>query len=130
MTQQEILDRTRFIAELLGLALSTQKNYSLYIRLYQEHFGESADELDIIHVQEYLHHLYSNNGLKKTSLDMVNSALRFLYRRGIEMPMNWESVPRHGKSRRLPEILTREGALPLLDCWGDLAKKVILMTTL
>lgn len=61
-------------------------------------------------------------------MDVVNSALRFLYRRVLETPLDAEKIPRYGKSRRLPDILSREETLRLFDSAGNFRNKCILMT--
>jgi len=128
MTREEILERVRFQGELRGLAPSTLHNYWLYVRQYQNHYGKPADELGISDVQKYLHHLLHGRKLKKGSVDLVNAALRFLYRRVLETPLEGEKIPRHGKSHRLPGILSRDEMLCLLDAAGSLRNKCILMT--
>jgi len=128
MTREEILDRVRFQGELRGLAPSTLHNYWLYVRQYQNHYGKPADELGISDVQKYLHHLLYGRKLKKGTVDLVNAALRFLYRRVLEAPLDGEKIPRHGKSHRLPDILSREETLCLLEAAGSLRNKCILMT--
>ena len=115
MTREEILDRVRFQGELRGLAPSTLHNYWLYVRQYQNHYGRPADELGISDVQKYLHHLLYGRKLKKGSVDLVNAALRFLYRRVLETPLEGEKIPRHGKSHRLPGILSRDEKCCV--CW-------------
>ncbi len=128
MTREEILERVQFQVELRGLSVSTQNNYYLLIRQYQNHFGRAADTLTVSDVQTYLHYLLTERKLKKGSVDVVNTALRFLYRRVLEMPLDEEKIPRYGKSRTLPNILSREETLGLLDAAGSLRNKCILMT--
>lgn len=127
MTQQEIMDTARFVGELRGLSASSQYVYQVHIRLYQEHFERPADQLNIEHVQQYLHHHQFHRNLKKASLNAINSALRFLYLRVLEQPLDGEKIPKH-KNRRLPEILTREETLNIIECTGNLRDKCILMT--
>jgi site-specific recombinase XerD len=129
MTREEILEKVRFQGELRGLATTTLNNYIIYIRQYQNHFGKAADELTISDVQKYLHYLLMDRKLKKGSVDLANGALRFLYRRVLETPLDGEKIPRHGKSQSLPNILSREETLSLFEAAGSLRNKCILMTT-
>ena len=128
MTQAEVLEKVRFQCELRGTSDKTRKNYLLYARLYQEHFGKSADELGLSELQQYLHHLRTVRGQKKSSVDTANGALRFLYRRVLEIPLDYEKIPRIQKSRPLPDILTREEIVALLDAAGTLRNRCLLMT--
>lgn len=128
MTREEILEKVRFQGELRGLSAKTQHNYYLYIRQYQNYYGKPADELTLSDVQQYLHYLLKERKLKKGSVDFANSALRFLYRRVLETPLDGEKIPRYGKSQRLPNILSREETLGLFEAAGNLRNKCILMT--
>lgn len=128
MTQAEILEKVQFQCELRGVSDKTQKNYLLYVRLYQEHFGKAADELGITEFQQYLHHLLTARGHKKSSVDTANGALRFLYRRVLDKPLDYEKIPRIQKSKPLPDILTREEIVALLDAAGTLRNRCLLMT--
>jgi len=128
MTREEILDKVRFVGELRGLAATTLNNYYLYIRQYQNYYGKPADELTVSDVQRYLHYLLTERRLKKGSVDLANGALRFLYRRVLEAPLDGEKIPRHGKSRQLPNILSREKTLDLFEAAGSLRNRCILMT--
>lgn len=128
MTQAEIMEAVQFQCELRGVSEKTRKNYTLYARLYQEHFGKSADELGIAELQQYLHHLLTVRGHKKASVDTANGALRFLYRRVLDQPLDYEKIPRIQKSKPLPDILTREEIITLLDAAGTLRNRCLLMT--
>lgn len=128
MTREEILEKVQFQGELRGLSAKTQYNYYLCIRQYQNHYGKPADELTIGDVQRYLHYLLTERRLKKGSVDLSNSALRFLYRRVLESPLDEEKIPRYGKSRKLPDILSREETQRLFEFAGSLRNKCILMT--
>jgi len=128
MTREEILEKLRFQGELRGLSAKTLNNYYLLIRQYQNHFNKPADELTLSDVQNYLHYLLTERKLKKASVDVVNGALRFLYRRVLETPLDVEKLPLHGKSHRLPDILSREETLGLFEAAGSLRNKCILMT--
>lgn len=129
MTQEEILEQVQFQGELRGLSAKTQYDYYLYVRQYQNHFGKPADELTISDAQAYLHHLLMERKLKKGSVNFANAALRFLYRRVLGTPLEEEKIPRYGRSRRLPDILSREETLRLFEAGGNLRNKCILMTT-
>lgn len=129
MTQEEILEKVRFQGELRGLSAATQRGYLQQVRRYQNHYGRPADELTIHDVQRYLHYLLTERRLQKPTVDSNNSALRFLYRRVLKTPLDVELVPRHNRSRRIPEILCKDETLRLFEAAGNLRNKCILMTT-
>lgn len=127
MTQTEILEQTRFQCELRGVSPKTKKNYLLHTRLFQEHYGKPADELGTPEIQQFLHHLRMERGYKKASVSTVNGALRFLYRRVLDIPLDYEKIPRLRHPRPLPDIFTREEIRLLLDSAGTPRNRCILM---
>lgn len=129
MTQAEILEQTSFQCELRGVSQKTRQNYLLHTRLFQEHSGKSADALGVEEIQQFLHHLRTERGYKKSSVSTVNGALRFLYRRVLDIPLDYEKIPRMRHPRPLPEIFTREEIKALLDSTHTLRNRCILMTT-
>lgn len=128
MTQAEILEKVQFQCELRGLSRSSAKNYQLYARLYQEHFEKPADELGIGDFQQYMHYLRVERGYKKASVSVVNGALRFLYRRVLEIPLDYDKIPRLNTPKPLPEVLTREEVKQLVEHTNTLRNRCLLMT--
>ncbi len=99
MTKDAILERVRFHAELRGLSHHTIAEYCSKVKLFQNHYDKSADQLDITDIQNYLHYLLYDKKLSPASINTYNSGLRFLYNIVLDMPLNLYKIPCHRKLR-------------------------------
>ena len=127
MTKEEVLERVRFHAELRGLSKHTVGEYCSKAKLFQNHYGKPATELNISDIQNYLHHLKFERKLSATSINTMNSGLRFLYNVALDTPLNLHKIPCMRKVRSFPDILTREEVFILFEACGNLRDKCMLM---
>jgi site-specific recombinase XerD len=128
MTQEEILERVRFHAELRGLSHHTVIEYITKAKLYQQHYGKPADELGLTDIQNFLHYLQHERQVAPGSLNTYNSGLRFLYNVVLDKPLNLHKIPCQRKLRSFPDILTRQEVEQLFAGCENLRDKCILMT--
>jgi len=128
MTKEKILERVKFHAELRGLSKHTIEEYCIKARMFQNHYGKPATELDITDIQNYLHHLKSERKLSTGSINTYNSGIRFLYNVVLDMPLNLHKIPCHRKMRSFPDILTRGEVMHLFDACKNLRDRAMLMT--
>ena len=128
MTKEEVLSKVKFHAELRGLSKHTQEEYYIKAKMFQNHFGKPATELDISHIQSYLHHLRTERKLADGSVNTYNSGLRFLYNIVLDKPLNLHQVPCIRKQHKFPEILTRDEILKLFNVCKNIRDTVKLHT--
>ncbi len=128
MTREEVLERVKFHAELRGLSVNTVEEYICKAKMFQNHYGKPATELNITDIQNYLHYLKMEKKLSTGSINTYNSGLRFLYNVALERPLNMHKIPCHRKVRNFPDILTREELSELFNACGNLRDKCMLIT--
>jgi len=128
MTQQEILVKLRTDMELRGFSPVTVNDYISRVRCYQKHFDKSADELNENDVRDFLHHLLTERGNLASSVNTVNSTLRFLYDITLERPLNQRKIPRARESRRIPNLPSKEELVGLFAITTNLKYRAIFMT--
>jgi len=129
MTKEEVLAKVRFYAELRGLREYTIKSYYSKVKLYQNHFDKPATELDISHIQSYLHYLRTEKKHATGSINICNCSLRFLYNVVLDKPLNLHKIPRIRKQHSFPDILTRDEISKIFSVCNKVRDKCILMTT-
>ena len=83
--------------------------------------------MDISHVQEYLHYLYTEKHLSSRSVNTYNSGLRFLYNIALDIPINLYKFPCH-KKHKFPDILTKDEIKLFLDLYNNIRDKTIFTT--
>jgi site-specific recombinase XerD len=129
MTKEQILEKLKFDLESRGRSEATVKEYTEKVRLYQDHFGKPADQMGEAEILEYQHYLIMEKGLKASSANTYNSALRFVYGVTLDVALNYRKVPMLKKVRDIPILPTKDELGYLLYLTGDsLRNKAMFMT--
>ncbi len=127
MTKDEILRKLQSDTKLKGLSKNTQEEYYSKTKRFQNYYDKPATELTTNDIKEFLHYLLEVKGLTPSTINTYNSALRFLYRTTLEIPINTNRIPSHRNPRKFPAILTREEIKALLNVCDNLRDRCILM---
>jgi len=128
MTQEEILEKVHYFARLRGISPCTEEDYTLKINSFQKHYGKPATELGLAEVQDYLYYLLTERKISSTSINVYNSAIRFLYLNVLDTPLELSKIPRHKNHRKFPNILTKDEVATLLASASNLRDKALLAT--
>lgn len=122
------MEQVKFHAELRGLSVNTQEEYYYKAKKFQDYFEAPATELDISHIQSYLHYLLTEKKLTVETINTYNSGLRFLYNIVLNRTLNFHQIPCIRKQHKFPDILTREEVTALFKACDNLRDKCMLMT--
>ena len=128
MDQKQIIQKLTQDMQLRGLCESSVREYCQRIKLFQEYFQKPATELWEQEIREYLHYLRNDKKLSTSTVNMSNSALRFLYDVTLEQNLNYKRVPRLKEPYVLPNILTKDEVQAIFNAADNLKHKCILMT--
>ena len=128
MTKEQVLEKLKFDVELRGLSKNTQDEYFTKVKIFQDYYNKPATELGEKDIREFLHYLTTEKKLSSGSVNSYNSGLRFLYGVTLNINLNYKQIPRHRKTRKFPDILTRDEIQTLFDTCNNLRDKCILMT--
>jgi len=130
MTKEQILERLKFDLESRGRSTATVKEYTEKVRLFQDYYGKPADQMGEAEIMEYQHYLISKKGLKNSSANAYNSALRFVYGVTLDVALNYKRMPRLKRERDIPVLPTKEelGYLFYLAGADNLRDKALFMT--
>jgi site-specific recombinase XerD len=110
-----------------NLAPHTQRAYLQQVSLFSRHFGKSPEVMGPEEIRAYQVHLTHERGLSASSILVVVSAIRFLYK--VTLKRTWsvdEVVPTCRKPQKLPTVLSREEVARFLDATPSLKHQVIL----
>jgi len=128
MTEQQILDRMRMDLELSGHNESTIKTYLNRVQGYQAYFSKPADQLGENELREYLHHQLKDRGLMASTVNNINSSLRYLYDITLDCPINRRRVPFAKRIRRLPILPDKDELETIFTNTRELRYRAIFMT--
>jgi integrase/recombinase XerD len=112
--------------ELKGYSILTQEAYIRSIKKYREWYRKSPELLGTNEIREYLHRLVMES--HGSTVDVVYSALKFLYVN--TLGRNWDPIliPRTKKGKTLPVLLSRSELRDMFQMERNLKHKALLFT--
>ena len=101
--------------------------YKNYVSYFLKYMKKIPEELTCQDVREFLL-LKKEEGLKATTLNLYNSAIRFFFRNVLHILWDDITVPRMITEHKLPVVLSAEEIDRLLDATKDLKYKAMFAT--
>ena len=101
--------------------------YKNYVSYFLNYMGKVPEELTCQDVRNFLL-TKKDQGLKATTLNLYNSAIRFFYRNVLHILWDDITVPRMIIEHKLPVVLSVEEVARLLDATDDLKYKAMFAT--
>ena len=101
--------------------------YKNYVSYFLNHVDKEPETLTCQDVRAFLL-LKKEEGLKATTINLYNSAIRFFYRNVLHILWDDITVPRMMIEHRLPVVLSVEEIDRLLDATDDLKYKAMFAT--
>jgi integrase/recombinase XerD len=111
-----------------GLAENNRTSYLEKMRCFVRHFMRPPDQLTAEDVKQYQLFLTKDRRVKWSTFNVHVCAIRFFYREVLRVDWDVEHIPYQRTGKRLPEILSGEEVVALLDGVGNLKHRAILMT--
>jgi integrase/recombinase XerD len=108
--------------KLQGKAEKTVEGYSRAIRRSAEFFGRCPDDLTADELQTYFADRLETHSWSTVKIDRCG--LQFFYRYVLKRPWVWTEILKPPRPQRLPDILTREETLRLLNTLRKLRYRV------
>jgi len=111
-----------------NFAPNTQESYLHQVSLFARHFGRSPERLGPEEIRSYQLHLAKERKAAVGTRTVAVSALRFLYKVTLKRDWAFEMIPAPKSEHRLPEILSPEEVLRLLQAAPSFTHHVIFST--
>ncbi len=112
-----------------GLGERTGRKYVGTVARLARHYGRAPDTLTVAEVETYLVHLRQGRQLTWESLATVVTGLRFFYEVTLGRARAEFFIPSPKRSRKQPEVLSREEVARLLDQTAHRRDRMLLRTT-
>lgn len=129
MTNEEIVARTKEEIKLRGLSKSTEDEYlgklRVFIRYYQDRPLQDMSETEI---RAFLLYLIKEKQAASGTVNIYNSALRFVFGAVLERTLNYQMIPRRRIHRELPAIMSKDEINRLFAAIDNLRDKAVFMT--
>jgi len=113
--------------QIKGYSEKTIKSYMYIIGYYLKHHKSIIDANSCQQIKDYLHHLKEVRKVSQPLMNQNYSALKFFY--STTLRQNWEimKIPHMKRSKKLPEILSREEILKVLDITHNIKHRAMFM---
>jgi integron integrase len=113
----QLLEQVREAVRTRHYSIRTEEAYIRWIREYILFFDKRhPSELGAKEVSAFVSHLAVNRNVASSTQNQALSALLFLYREVLDLPIGWvEDVERAKRPKRLPVVFTREEVRAVLS---------------
>lgn len=111
-----------------GMSIRTREAYLGAVAGLAKYYGRRPDRITQQEVQNYLLYLIEERKLAWSSCNIVAQGLKFFYRVTLKRPEAQFAIPRARQPQKLPQILSREEIMALIENTADLKHRAILMT--
>jgi integrase/recombinase XerD len=111
-----------------GMSVRTREAYLGAVAGLAKYYARRPDQVSEQEVQNYLLHLIEERKLAWSSCNIVAQGLKFFYRVTLKRPEAQFAIPRARQPQKLPQILSREEVVALIENTANLKHSAILMT--
>lgn len=126
---EKLIDQMKMDLELQDYSPKTIDSYLKHIRDFTAYFQGSVSQLGEDDIRKYLYHVKKEKSYGRSYLAQVFSAIKFLYRETIEMPISLGKLRGPKRMIKLPIVFSQEEVKRLFDATDNLKHKMILMVT-
>jgi site-specific recombinase XerD len=127
MSKEEILKKLTKDLELRGRSEETVKLYVTKVSKYQDYYEKPADQMGESEIADFLHYLVKEKKISQGTVNVYNSALRFLYGVTLDYALNYKKLPRLKQNRKIPQIYTKDETLKIIEATDTLIHRAMLM---
>ncbi|MCL0092471.1 tyrosine-type recombinase/integrase [Dehalococcoidia bacterium] len=114
---------------LRGYAAKRLKAYLGHVDRFTRFYGNDPQGLSKVTVRAYLLHLLQKQQASHTYVNQCISVLKFLYEKALKEPSPMVNLPRPKRDRKLPDILSRQEVLRLLEAVQNPKHRAIMLLT-
>ncbi len=125
--QEQVLQRMVEDIRLRGLSPKTQRAYVSYARIFLEFCHGPVHDLDEKDIRRFLSYLIHQKKLSPRSVNVYSASIRFLFAVTLNRTLNYLQIPRQKERKTLPEVLTKEEVLSVLQSCRNIKHRAILM---
>ena len=128
MTNEEIILKAKEEFKLRSLSHHTQEEYLGVLQRFSKHYGDQQIEtMGENEIRKYLLYLIDQEKSSGT-VNINNSALRFIYGAILERNVNCRMIPRQHQYREFPDIMSKEEIQQFFDVIDNLRDRTMFET--
>jgi site-specific recombinase XerD len=106
----------------------TVSTYLSHVKSFQSHLEKSLDQVNEDDIRLYLYHVKTVKQYSRSNLHQAFSAIKYLYRHTLEMPLKLNTLRCSKRGRLLPLVLSTDEIESLFARIDNLKHRLLLMT--
>lgn len=106
----------------------TITSYRMHINAFINHHSKPVESLTEDDIRDYLYHVKVKKNYSHSNLAQAFSAIKFLFRATLNMPIKLTTLRGPRQSRKLPVVLSKEEIKKLFLCISNMKHRLVLMT--
>ncbi len=129
MTNEEIIIKTCEHVKLRNLSHWTEIEYMYKLKgLLKYYENMPLEEMDETHLRAFLLYLLNEKKLAVATVNIYNSAFRFIFGAVMERNLNYQMIPRSRIHRELPQIMSKKDLIKFFSGIDNLRDRAIFET--
>jgi len=106
----------------------TVESYVWHVKAFQTHIQKPLEQATEDDIRSYLYHVKTVKHYSRSNLHQAFSAIKYLYRHTLEMPLKLNALRGPKRGRPLPLVLSTDEIQTLFSSIQNLKHRLILMT--
>ena len=124
----DLVEKMKMDMVLLSYSPKTIHSYSYHVGQFLKALGKPAESVTEDDIRRYLYTMRTVKMASQSSLSQAFSAIKFLYRSTLHMPLKLSDVKTGRRGTKLPTVLSGAEVKRLLNAEDNMKHKTILMT--
>jgi len=124
----DLVEQMKMDLELLSYSPKTIGAYTYHVGLFLKTLHKPAESVTEEDIRSYLYTMKTVKKASQSNLSQAFSAIKFLYRSTLDMPLKLRDVKSVRRGRKLPVVLSGEEIKRLFSGADNIKHKTILMT--
>ena len=104
------------------------KSYLWHVNAFKAHIQKPPDQVTEDDIRSYLYHVKTVKQYSRSNLHQAFSAIKYLYRHTLQMPLKLNALKGVKRGRPLPLVLSTDEIQTLFATIANLKHRLLLMT--
>jgi len=125
---ENLVEQMRMDLSLQGYSEKTIESYMWHVRNFTAYFEGRIADLTEDDLRRYLYYIKEDLKYGRSYLVQAFSAIKYLYRETLSMPLKLNKLKGPRRDKRLPVVLSREEVRKIFEVTSNQKHRMILMT--
>lgn len=121
------LSQMKFEMELRCYSPNTKKSYLSHVKLLEKFYAKPCTEISPDEIKNYLHHRITS-GISYSNIDISCNAFNIMFNSILKRNWSGNTITRPKKLKKLPNVLSREDILKIINNVPCLKHRTVLLT--